>query len=85
MSSLSIIIATCNRENTLKKALRAYAQQSASGEISEILVVDDGFTDSMQDMVANYAKSARRALITGITGQDGSHEHDLDGLGLEQP
>lgn len=53
---LSVVIPTFNRCKTLQKALAAYQDQSAVGQIAEIIVVDDGSTDataSIVDVTAN--------------------------------
>lgn len=52
MNQLSVIIPTYNRKAMLKKALQAYRCQSASHQILEILVVDDGSTDGTEVAVA---------------------------------
>jgi glycosyltransferase involved in cell wall biosynthesis len=58
MNSLTVIIPTYNRCETLHKALSGYLAQTALDEIAEILVVDDGSTDSTADVVARFAKAA---------------------------
>lgn len=58
MNTLSIVIPTYNRCGTLEKAIRAYQKQSALGAITEILVVDDGSTDSTTAIVAKLAEDS---------------------------
>lgn len=54
--TVSVIIATHNRAATLKKALDAYAGQTAKERIREIVVVDDESTDGTAGMVADISK-----------------------------
>jgi glycosyltransferase involved in cell wall biosynthesis len=58
MSTLSVVIPTYNRCKTLQKALSAYLEQTALQAIAEILVVDDGSTDSTQAVVAALARES---------------------------
>jgi glycosyltransferase involved in cell wall biosynthesis len=56
MKLLSIVIPTYNRCETLKKTLSAYLGQTALQNIAEIIVVDDGSTDSTQNIIARLAE-----------------------------
>ncbi|MGB7438091.1 MAG: glycosyltransferase [Candidatus Acidiferrum sp.] len=55
---LSIVIPTHNRPQTLQKAISAYCSQTALQEISEIVVIDDGSTDSTSTVVNRMAKES---------------------------
>jgi glycosyltransferase involved in cell wall biosynthesis len=54
--SISVIIPTYNRRKTLIKALEAYRKQSIPQEKFEILVIDDGSTDSTKRMIEKLQK-----------------------------
>jgi glycosyltransferase involved in cell wall biosynthesis len=56
MRTLSVVIPTYNRCETLRKALSAHLDQTARENISEIIVVDDGSTDSTRDVVDKLAE-----------------------------
>ena len=56
MKTLSVIIPTFNRCVTLQKALSAYLQQTAIAGIAEIVVVDDGSSDSTGDAVERLSE-----------------------------
>jgi len=58
MSSLTVVIPTYNRCDTLGRAISAHARQTASRDIAEILVVDDGSTDGTQAVVAEMSKGS---------------------------
>jgi glycosyltransferase involved in cell wall biosynthesis len=58
VNSLSVIIPTYNRCATLQKVLSAFFQQSALSSISEIIVVDDGSTDSTREVVDRLAQGS---------------------------
>jgi glycosyltransferase involved in cell wall biosynthesis len=55
---LTVVIPTYNRCETLKKALAGYLVQKALQEIAEIIVVDDGSTDSTAAIVAQASKES---------------------------
>jgi len=57
-SSLSVIIPTYNREKVLAKALHGYLAQSSPQLIHELIVVDDGSTDTTESMVSNVSKQS---------------------------
>src|SRR5579863_10215005 len=59
---LSVVIPTFNRCETLRKALAAYSNQSALHCIQEIIIVDDGSTDSTQDVVSEFARRSPMAV-----------------------
>lgn len=52
---LSIIIPTYNRADKLEKCLRALRAQSLASESFEVLVVDDGSTDSTPQLLKKWA------------------------------
>jgi len=52
MSTLSVVIPTYNRSEILQQAVSAHLKQTAVENVSEIIVVDDGSTDSTRDVVA---------------------------------
>jgi glycosyltransferase involved in cell wall biosynthesis len=58
MHELSVIIPTYNRCETLHKAISAYLNQSALRNLSEIIVVDDGSTDSTGDVVTALSEES---------------------------
>jgi glycosyltransferase involved in cell wall biosynthesis len=58
MNTLSVVIPTYNRCGTLLKAISAYTNQTAVGGIAEIIVVDDGSTDSTGALVSQLASYA---------------------------
>jgi len=58
MNVLSVVIPTCNRSVTLQKALSAYFEQTAISSIAEIVVVDDGSTDSTSAVVERLSKES---------------------------
>jgi glycosyltransferase involved in cell wall biosynthesis len=55
MLELSVVIPTYNRSKTLDKALAKYSQQASTCSF-EVIVVDDGSTDSTMDVVTLAAK-----------------------------
>lgn len=55
---LSVVIPTHNRCKTLRKAIAFYQKQSAVREISELLVIDDGSTDSTRDVVFELSRNS---------------------------
>jgi glycosyltransferase involved in cell wall biosynthesis len=59
IATLSIVIPTFNRRETLRKVLGAYENQTAFQEILEILVVDDGSMDATGEMVSEMARESR--------------------------
>lgn len=58
MDSLSVVIPTYNREALLKKALEGYLTQSAAQSICEVIVVDDGSTDSTESVVLEIGQKS---------------------------
>jgi glycosyltransferase involved in cell wall biosynthesis len=58
VKSLSVVIPTYNRCGTLEKVLSAFFQQSALSSIAEIIVVDDGSTDSTRAVVDRLAQDS---------------------------
>lgn len=58
MKALSVVIPTYNRCATLQKALSAYMNQGVLQGIAEILVVDDGSTDSTGAVVDRLSKAS---------------------------
>jgi len=55
---LTVVIPTFNRCETLKKALAAHQAQKAQQQVAEIIVVDDGSTDSTALVVAQASKES---------------------------
>lgn len=55
----TIIIPTHNRREILRKAIAGYQAQSALEKISELIVVDDGSTDSTSSVVAELSARSR--------------------------
>jgi glycosyltransferase involved in cell wall biosynthesis len=51
MDSLTVVIPTYNRAKVLRKALLGYKAQSDPGQITELIVVDDGSTDDTDSVV----------------------------------
>src|SRR5579863_513673 len=58
MNALSVVIPTYNRCEILREAISAYLVQTALNDIAEILVVDDGSTDSTGEVVASFSKTS---------------------------
>ena len=56
--SLTVIIPTYNRRDTLAKALAGYMAQSLPALIQELLVVDDGSTDDTELVVRRFSDKA---------------------------
>jgi GT2 family glycosyltransferase len=57
MSAVTVVIPTFNRAGLLKKALHAYGLQSPPGLIKELIVVDDGSSDSTKRVVEEASQS----------------------------
>ena len=57
-NSLSVIIPTYNREKVLALALDGYLAQSSPELIHELLVIDDGSTDSTEAVVGDFSRQA---------------------------
>lgn len=58
MRTLSVVIPTYNRCETLQKAISAYLNQTALQNISEIIVVDDGSSDSTRGVTARLSEQS---------------------------
>ena len=58
IDSLTVVIATHNRCETLKKAILAYQRQTELEAIREVLVVDDGSTDATPAMVRELSEKS---------------------------
>jgi glycosyltransferase involved in cell wall biosynthesis len=56
--SLTVVIATYNRCDTLKKAIVAYQRQTELRAIREVLVVDDGSSDATPAVVAGLSRDS---------------------------
>jgi glycosyltransferase involved in cell wall biosynthesis len=56
LPSLSVIIPTYNRGKELTKALNGYLAQSTPELIHELIVIDDGSTDSTEAVVQEFSK-----------------------------
>lgn len=59
MIKVSVIIRTYNSEKFLKKAINSVLNQTLDKKFYEILVVDDGSTDSTIDILKNYKKKIK--------------------------
>lgn len=59
---LSVVIPTHNRPETLRRAISAYSTQTALQEISEIIVIDDGSSDSTLTVVRQMADESVRPI-----------------------
>lgn len=53
MNRVSVVIPVYNSEKTIKQAIDSVLHQTAFNEIKEIMIVDDGSTDSSPDIVKN--------------------------------
>jgi glycosyltransferase involved in cell wall biosynthesis len=62
MHTLSVVIPTYNRCETLQKAICAHLNQTALENISEIIVVDDGSTDSTKDVVMRLSEASSLSI-----------------------
>jgi len=60
---ISVIIPTYNRADTLRKTLRAYAEQSGDHQMLEVLVVDDGSKDETPSVMEELARCFPVPLI----------------------
>ncbi len=60
---LSVVIPTFNRPEMLEETLKALARQRLSAVAFEVLVIDDGGTDPLDDLVSKYGKDLRIKLI----------------------
>lgn len=58
IGALTVVIATYNRCDTLKKAILAYRRQTDLEAIREILVVDDGSSDATPALVAELSRDS---------------------------
>jgi GT2 family glycosyltransferase len=58
----SVIIPTYNRAETLLKTLKALEHQSLSKDMFEVILVDDGSTDSTEAVVRAFTGTTRLAL-----------------------
>jgi glycosyltransferase involved in cell wall biosynthesis len=56
--AISVILPTYNRAETLRKTLRAYAEQRGDHQMLEIIVVDDGSKDHTSDVVEESRQSS---------------------------
>lgn len=54
MSEISVVIPTYNRAGQLRQCLDALATQSAAADTFEVIVVDDGSTDSTAELLDGY-------------------------------
>lgn len=61
MSSIkiSVVIATCNRVHLLKNCIRSLEQQSLDKDLFEVIVVNDGSTDSTKQLLEDFKKKTR--------------------------
>lgn len=83
---VSVIIPTYNRKAILKKALGAYAQQTAQDSILEVVVVDDGSIDETEKAVSDMASSSCvpiRYLRQENSGQAAARNRGIRGAGGE--
>ena len=52
LPTISVIIPTYNRKESLRNTLNSLAKQTCPGDYFEVIVVDDGSTDGTQEIVA---------------------------------
>ena len=53
---ISVVIPTLNRSKLLEKTLESLTQQTTNSPEFEVLVIDNGSTDSTQQIVANFSQ-----------------------------
>lgn len=58
MSFLSVVLATYNREETMRTTLRLLGQQTLPKNKYEVIVIDDGSKDNTVDMVREFINTA---------------------------
>jgi glycosyltransferase involved in cell wall biosynthesis len=63
MADVSVIIATHNRVQLVKEAIDSVLAQSK--QVKEIIVVDDGSTDSTRNLLTNYGERIKAVYGTG--------------------
>ena len=57
MSTVSVVIPMYNSEKTIEQVLGSVISQTAISEIAEIIVVDDGSTDSSALLVEEFIRT----------------------------
>ena len=57
MIKYSIVLPTYNRSRLLRKSLEALAVQTATKEVYEIIIVNDGAKDNTKDIVNSFSKN----------------------------
>ena len=69
MPSYSIVIATYNKAELLREVVSSIGSQDVGGHFGEIIVVDDGSTDSTQQMsLSEMAESVRYVRLNDAVG-----------------
>ncbi len=68
MLAISVIVPTFNRPVELRHCLDGFARQSARREQFEIVIVDDGSTEHIEEMVSGFADCLDVALIRAAHG-----------------
>ena len=68
--SISVVIPMYNAEKTIEATLSSITDQDAIEYIKEILVINDGSTDSSPRIVKEYAKR-KPSLVTLIDKENG--------------
>lgn len=64
MSKVSVVIPMYNSEKTIEQVLGSVISQTAISEIAEIIVVDDGSTDSSALLVEEFIPDPPNVLYT---------------------
>lgn len=63
MNRVSVVIPVYNSEKTIKQAIDSVLKQTAFNEIKEIIIVDDGSTDSSNDIILDLIKKGQNIKL----------------------
>ena len=63
MNRVSVVIPVYNSEKTIKQAIDSVLKQTAFNEIKEIIIVDDGSTDSSNDIILDLIKKEQNIKL----------------------